>query len=103
MKKQRALFALIFLIAICLSSCAKEPYPEDEIIGLTSVEVTEKYGNFDRVQGTVGKDGLYRSCACGYLISEKQTGFFGSAYPEYFMIFFDENGIADHCRREQVV
>lgn len=97
------LFAVIVLITICFSSCGKKQYAEDEIVGLTSIEIVEKYGDFDRMQGSPGEDGLYRDCACGYLVSEKQVGFFGTTPPEYFMIYFDEDGFAHWCRYEQVV
>lgn len=103
MKKKHVLLAVIVLITICFSSCGKEQYAEDEIVGLTSIEIVEKYGDFDRTQGFPGEDGLYRDCACGYLISEKRVGFFGTTPPEYFMIYFDEDGFAHWCRYEQVI
>lgn len=101
--KKIVLFAVIVLITICFSSCGKKQYAEDEIVGLTSIEIVEKYGDFDRMQGSPGEDGLFRDCACGYLVSEKRVGFLGTTPPEYFMIYFDEDGFADWCRYEQVV
>ena len=101
MKKVYILFAALLVIALCLSSCAK--YSEDDIIGLTSSEIIEKYGDFDRKRGTPDEDGLYRDCACGYLISEEKVGFLGTTPPEYFMIYFDENGVAHWCNYEKVV
>ena len=74
-RKNYLLFTVIVMIALCFSGCGKSQYTEDEIIGLTSFEIVEKYGDFDRKQGSPGEDGLYRDCACGYLISEKQVGF----------------------------
>ena len=103
MRKKYVLFTVIVLITLCFSGCDKEQYTEDEIIGLTSFEIVEKYGDFDRKQGFPDEDGLYRDCACGYLISEKEVGFFGTTPPEYFMIYFDEDGVAHWCRYEQVV
>ncbi|MBE6672598.1 MAG: hypothetical protein E7599_03640 [Ruminococcaceae bacterium] len=103
MKKKHVLFSVIVLLTICFSGCGKEQYDEDEIIGLTSFEIVEKYGDFDRKQGSPGEDGLYRDCACGYLVSEKRVGFFGTTPSEYFMIYFNEDGVADWCRCEQVV
>lgn len=101
MRKIYKLFVALLVIMLCLSSCSK--YTEDDIIGLTSSEIIEKYGDFDRKRGTPDEDGLYRDCACGYLISEKKTDFFGTTPPEYFMIYFDENGVAHWCNYEKVV
>lgn len=103
MRKYYVVFAAIVIITLFFSGCGKARYTEDEIIGLTSSEIVEKYGDFDRKQGFPNKDGLYRDCACGYLISEKNTGFFGTTPPEYFMIYFDEDGFAHLCEYEQVV
>ncbi len=103
MKKKYVLFAVIVLIVICFSSCKKNQYDEDEIVGLTSIEIVEKYGDFDRTQGSPDEDGVYRDCACGYLTSEKRVSFFGTTPPEYFMIYFDEDGFAHWCRYEHMV
>ena len=104
MKRKCILFVVIVAILLCFSSCGtKYKYDADEVVGLTSIQIVEKYGDFDRKQGSTGEDGLYRDCACGYLIFEKRVGFFGTTPPEYFMIYFNEDGIADWCRYEQVV
>lgn len=103
MRKKYILFAVIVMVMFGFCSCGKAQYAEDEIIGLTSFEIIEKYGDFDRKQGVPCEDGLYRDCACGYLISEKRVGFFGTIPPEYFMIYFDEDGFAHWCEYEQVV
>ncbi|MBR6776885.1 MAG: hypothetical protein IKM27_03975 [Clostridia bacterium] len=97
------LLLLIFAVIFSLFGCSGRRFKEDDIIGLTSAEIIEKYGEFDRPQGKPGEDGLYRNCACGYLISEAKTGYLGTTPPEYFMITFDENGIACYCRYEKVV
>lgn len=102
MKRILAIILLTLLILCVLSGCEKK-YSEGEIIGLTSSEVVEKYGDFDRKQGTPDEEGLYRDCACGYLISEKRVGFFGTTPPEYFMIYFDGDGVAHWCRCEEIV
>lgn len=102
MKRILAIVLLMLLILCVLSGCEKK-YSEDEIIGLTSIEIVEKYGDFDRTQGFPDEDGLYRDCACGYLFSEKRVGFFGTTPPEYFMIYFDEDGVAHWCRYEEIV
>ena len=103
MSKKFVLFVLIAVMALGFSGCTKMKYREDQIIGLTSLEIVEKYGDFDRPQGSPGIDGLYRDCSCGYLVAEKRVGFLGSTPPEYFMIDFDENGVAVRCYYEQVV
>ena len=102
MRKKYVLLAVIVMITLCFISCGKK-YSEEEIIGLTSSEVIEKYGDFDRAQGSPGEDGLYRDCSCGYLISEEKVGYLGTTPPEYFMIDFDKDGVAFQCRYEQVV
>ena len=102
MKRILAIVLLALLILCVFSGCEKT-YSEDEIVGLTSIEIVEKYGVFDRTQGFPDEDGFYRDCACGYLISEKQVGFFGTIPPEYFMIYFDEDGVAHWCRYEEIV
>ncbi len=100
MKKLFALVAAVVLITACFSACNK--YDEDKILGLTSAEVIEKYGDFDRKQG-IEEDGLYRNCACGYLVSKSKNFFDGVVVPKYFMISFDEFGIAVCCVYEEVV
>lgn len=104
MKRKCILFVVIVAILLCFSSCGtKYKYDADEVVGLTSIQIVEKYGNFDRKQGYPNEDGLYCNCACGYLIKPKKVGYFGTTPPEYFMIFFDETGVAKHCRYEKVV
>ena len=56
-RKNYLLFTVIVMIVICFSGCGKSQYTEDEIIGLTSFEIIEKYGDFDRKQGSPGEDG----------------------------------------------
>lgn len=100
-KRIIAVTLTVLLLLTVLSGCAK--YSEDDIMGQTSAEIIEKYGDFDRKQGSPDYDGLYRDCACGYLVSEKKVGFLGTTPPEYFMIYFNDDGIADWCDYEQVV
>lgn len=66
---------------------------EKDVIGLTSLEIEEKYGKFDyRWDGDRkrGEDGLYRDTTCGYMLKENN----GWKYEWGFFIDFDENGIA---------
>jgi len=103
MRNKCVWLAVLLAVMFCVSGCSKVQYTEDDIVGFTSSEIVEKYGDFDRKQGTPDAKGLYRDCACGYLITEAKTNFFGTTPPEYFMIYFDENGIASWCRYEQIV
>ncbi len=81
-------FFAITLAFLMLAFCACTPkteYDESLIIGRRSSAVIEKYGEFDLVldpQKLI--DGEYRNISCGYLTAEG----------EYFMISFDQNGIA---------
>lgn len=93
---------IVLVFVLCFAGCGKR-YTESDVIGLNSSEIVEKYGNFDRKQGTPDADGLYRDCACGYLTTEKKTGFLGTTPPEYFMIYFNSEGIAHWCRYEKVI
>ena len=76
--------------------------PED-VIGLTSLEIEEKYGDFNIFLhyncSCQGDDGLYRSTTNGYVV-KKET----SDWAVWFTIKFDENGIAveasEHIRPE---
>ena len=66
---------------------------EKDVIGLTSLEIEEKYGKFYyRLSGDKkrGEDGLYRNTTCGYMLKENN----GHHYEWGFFITFDENGIA---------
>lgn len=103
MKKVYAVSALLFVFLFCFSGCGKDRFKEDDILGSSSLEIMDRYGDFDRAQSSPDGDGLYRDCACGYLVTEAKKGFLGTTPPEYFMIYFDEDGIAVLCRYEQVV
>ncbi len=103
MKKMLALLMTFLLCGVLLSSCGKPRYAEKDFLGKSSIEIIAKYGEFDRKQGQPDAQGTYRDCACGYLVSEAKKGFGENTPPEYFMIYFDENGIANFCRYEQVV
>ena len=104
MRKLHVAFIIFLVVSFFLSGCVRYRYSEQEIIGLTSREIIEKYGDFDRtIHALPNADGLYCNCACGYLIAEARKGFLGTTPPEYFMISFDENGIAIWCGYEQVV
>ena len=75
--------------------CEKE-YLEfkDNVLGKTSVEIEEIYGNFDNSGMRRGEDGLFRSTRCSYVVIEERVGFFGTTPPYVISIGFDSNGIA---------
>ena len=74
------------------------PYDPDDFMGLTYQEIIEHYGEFDVCRGWDAKNGLYR--ACGYMVKPKRVGYLGTEPPEYFMIYFNEEGVAYECNYE---
>ncbi|MBQ8498172.1 MAG: hypothetical protein IJ489_12070 [Clostridia bacterium] len=87
-------FLLIFSLLLLFSSCNKTPYDTEWIIGKTSAEIEERYGEFYQCSMPVSEDGLYRNCRCSLVIKESRTGFLGTDPAEVLSISFDENGIA---------
>lgn len=84
--------ALILTLGLSLFGCGG--YDEDFVMGKTSQEIIERYGDFDYleysdVDGYSEEGGLYRNCKTGYVTKTEK----GEAV-EYFAISFDENGIA---------
>ena len=86
----------ITLCLVALAGCSDSRYDVDWIIGKTSAEVINKYGEFDCTHMPAGEDGLYRS-KCGYTIKEPRRGFLGTSAEVLFFISFDENGVAVEC------
>jgi hypothetical protein len=95
------ILAVVVLLCFCVWNNSR--FDESDVIGLTSAEIIEKYGDFDRTEGTPDADGLYRNCRCDYLIREKKVGFLGTTPPEYFMIYFNDVGIADWWEYREIV
>ena len=91
----------ILAITLCLFAFAgcsnKSKYDTDWIIGKTSQEIIEVYGDFDCTLMPANEDGLYSKCKCGYTIKEAQQGFFGMSEEKLLFITFDENSIAIEC------
>ena len=77
---------------------AVRPYDADDFIGLTYEQIVERCGSFDICRSQNVDTGRYS--ACGYTVREKRVGFLGTDPPEYFMIYFDHNGIAVRCAYE---
>ena len=96
MKRILLTILAILLCLVAFSGCTNSRYDSEWIIGKTSSEVIEKYGEFDCAHMPAGEGGLYRS-KCGYTIKEPQKGFFGTSPEVLFYISFDENGIAVAC------
>lgn len=97
--RNHILYIIIFSLLIFLTGCSTNPnnYNEDDILGKTSSEIIEMYGEFDCITMPVCDDGLYRSSRCGYTIKEPKQGFLGTSDEILFFISFDENGYAVKC------
>lgn len=104
MKRKYYILSLLIIVLLLLSSpgCTnnRRYYNENDFIGLNSKEIIEKYGDFDVTLDHPNADGLYYHCRCGYITVESKTGYLGTTPPEYFMIYFDESGIAYECNYE---
>ena len=96
MKRIVGVLLSITLCIAALAGCSDSRYDIDWIIGKTSAEVIDKYGEFDCTYMPVGEDGLYRS-KCGYTVKKPRRGFLGTSPEVLLFISFDENGIAIDC------
>ena len=95
MKKLAILIAIVLMIST-FSGCSK--YQKANIIGLTKVQVQERYVDFD-LNGApfMAKDGSYQGFGYGYLLQESHVGYLGTNPAVYFFIVFDKNDIAIDC------
>ncbi|MBE6579774.1 MAG: hypothetical protein E7651_08235 [Ruminococcaceae bacterium] len=102
-------FAIVFLLCtvLCtvLSGCGG--YDTEWIVGKTSVEIQEQYGTFYMVKllpdsryVQADTEVLYTNAKGYYLIEDERVGWLGTYPEEYFVIRFDENGIAVDCYEE---
>ena len=95
-------FTLIMVLVMSFTSCTKPKYSEEDFIGLTSKEVIDKYGEFDISDGyPPDDDGVYRNACGGYIVKEEKVGYLGTTPPDYFVIYFDSEGIVYRCAVEQ--
>ena len=102
-KRLKVLLCIAVMIAVlvaagCAIYKAIRPYDPDDFVGLTHEKIVEQYGEFDVVRSYHAQTGGYG--ACGYTVEPKRVGFLGTEPPEYFMVYFDENGIAYKCAYE---
>ena len=69
----------------------------ENFIGLTAEQIMDRYGEF---YGCLFWDttGNYRRGV--YLVKPERVGYFGTDPEEYFVIEFDENGVAYKCKYE---
>ena len=97
----KRIVSVILSTVLCLTlftGCSDSRYDVDWIIGKTSAEIIDKYGEFDCTYMWAGNVGLYRS-KCGYTIKDPQRGFLGTSPEVLLFINFDENGIAVDCEK----
>ena len=94
------LLLLLFGIVL-LCACSTLPtlivarkYDKEWIIGKTSSEIQERYGEFELIlcDLCVNEDGNYCKTGCGYMT--KKWSDIATAKDEFFMIYFDANGFA---------
>ena len=69
-------------------------YNPDNFIGLTSEQIINRYGEFDRYSFWDSTEN-YRAGV--YTVKPKRVGYFGTYNEEYFVIRFDKNGIVYEC------
>lgn len=96
--KSSILFLLTILLTVSLFSCSSNlvagKYDKDWMLGKTSSEIENRYGKFDLLKSrySINEKGDYIKCGCGYIT--KKVGKNASKDDEFFMIYFDENGVA---------
>lgn len=72
-------------------------YDPDNFIGLTAEQIIKRHGEFDGCHFWDSTE-TYRTGV--YVIKQKRVGYLGTYPEEYFIIHFDENGIAYECEHE---
>jgi hypothetical protein len=103
------LIALAVAIGAILAFCqyryaeSKNEYLrfQDSVLGKTSAEVEELYGEFDNSGMRRGEDGLFRSTRCSYIVIPERVGFLGTTPPWVISVSFDADGIAQSVCFEQ--
>ena len=103
MKRIIALVITLSIFILCMIGCTLQKYyPQKKMIGMTSIEMVEKYGRFDIASGPPDEDGLYRRRAAGYVVIEENKSLLGRLFRIdhgwYLLFTFDENGVAASYR-----
>lgn len=102
MKTRRMIIIVLLSILITLAVavvCCQITYwhHKNWIIGKTSLQIQEQYGEFDQAGMPPASDGLHKNCGCSYYITKKLYG----DYLYMFCITFDSDGRASQCRIER--
>ncbi len=109
MKKKVRIVALLVLMSMVFAGCAKMPlwfikYDEDWIIGKTKEQIEAKYGVFDyylREERDSSVESTERYYYEGrYTLRPERVGYLGTDSAVYFLIKFNEDGIAYKCREK---
>ncbi len=92
---------LCIAIPLVINKCTKPQYNDEWIIGKTSDEIQERFGEFD---GSYSRnslkypeyclDGDYKNAVGYYITKPSRVGYLGTDPEERFVIVFDENGFA---------
>ncbi len=92
---------LIITIPLMINRSTKPQYNEEWIIGKTSDEIQERFGEFDGSYSSHPLkypeycfDGDYKNAVCYYITKPARVGFLGTDPEERFEIVFDKNGFA---------
>ena len=71
-----------------------KPYDVEWMIGKTSAEIAERYGQFHTTNAELGEDGKYRDGGCTYTVREFYKSTDGTPWPAVYVgIHFDESGL----------
>lgn len=78
-------------------------YHSGWVIGKTYEQIEERYGSFDYTRNRTLGDRTTPISSAGYIIVDKYNDrYWGdTVYEQYWMIEFDEDGIAYECHIEQ--
>ena len=70
------------------------PYNPNQFLGLTYDQIVARYGEFDFLRFEDQETGTY---AYGYVVSQGQVGAEATDPPIYFIVYFNEDGVACDC------
>lgn len=79
------IFAIAFFSVYWYNHPTHYLFEDRWIIGKDANQIKQRYGEFDKEFGGSSK---------GYCVKPEIVGYFGTTWPEYYMIYFDENGDA---------